>query len=251
MRLVRSSWRRTVASFDRSKPPSDLPGAGAWSQRRTAHLPGRTDLVRVDVTVTQRGDEPVTDLKMEDFEVTEDDVPQSRRDLEVPAASTGRARPISTSRSRFDRGARAARGGARGRAAVCDLPRRLSHRQAARDYAAAARRAHEVRRAVRPNDLMVVMDPLTTLYDLKYTRSKADLLPRIRMFEGRRGEDFPVKSVIEEAQLSQRNWRSCAPASRSRRSALATQLGGLREGRKSILFVSQGPPVPPGSPNES
>ena len=36
-----------------------------------------TDLVRVDVTVTQRGDEPVADLKMEDFEVSEDDVPQT------------------------------------------------------------------------------------------------------------------------------------------------------------------------------
>src|SRR5688572_22348338 len=36
-----------------------------------------TDLVRVDVTVTQRGDEPVSDLTMEDFEITEDDEPQT------------------------------------------------------------------------------------------------------------------------------------------------------------------------------
>jgi hypothetical protein len=36
-----------------------------------------TDLVRVDVTVTQRGDEPVADLKLDDFEITEDDVPQA------------------------------------------------------------------------------------------------------------------------------------------------------------------------------
>src|SRR5262245_50892892 len=35
-----------------------------------------TDLVRVDVTVTERGDDPVVDLKMEDFEILEDDVPQ-------------------------------------------------------------------------------------------------------------------------------------------------------------------------------
>src|SRR6186713_1218275 len=36
-----------------------------------------TDLVRVDVTVTQRGDEAITDLKMEDFEITDDGVPQT------------------------------------------------------------------------------------------------------------------------------------------------------------------------------
>ena len=35
-----------------------------------------TALVRVDVTATVRGDEPVTDLTSDDFEVTEDDVPQ-------------------------------------------------------------------------------------------------------------------------------------------------------------------------------
>ncbi|MEY4636507.1 MAG: hypothetical protein RJA55_2305, partial [Acidobacteriota bacterium] len=35
-----------------------------------------TDLVRVDVTVTARDDQPVTDLQLADFEVTEDGVPQ-------------------------------------------------------------------------------------------------------------------------------------------------------------------------------
>ncbi len=57
-----------------------------------------------------------------------------------------------------------------------------------------------------PNDLVVLMEPLTTLYDLKYTRAKDELLQRIRTFEGRRGQAFPVKSAIEEAQLTQRNW---------------------------------------------
>ena len=94
-----------------------------------------------------------------------------------------------------------------------------------------------------PNDLVALMDPLTTLYDLKYTRAKDDLLQRIRTFEGRRGETFPVKSVIEEAQLSQRNWMELrAGVTLSALKALATQMGGLREGRKSILFFSQGPP---------
>ncbi len=97
-----------------------------------------------------------------------------------------------------------------------------------------------------------LMDPLTTLYDLKYTRAKDDLLQRVRNFEGRRGQAYPVKSAIEEAQLTQRNWLELrAGVTLSALEALATQMGGLREGRKSILFFSQGPPLPPSSPNES
>ncbi|HTH26498.1 MAG TPA: VWA domain-containing protein, partial [Vicinamibacterales bacterium] len=102
-----------------------------------------------------------------------------------------------------------------------------------------------------PNDLVALMEPLTTLYDLKYTRSKSDLLARIRNFEGRYGETFPVKSVIEEAQLSQRNWMELrGGVTLSALKALATQMGGLRDGRKSILFFSQGPGVRPGSLND-
>ena len=60
-----------------------------------------------------------------------------------------------------------------------------------------------------------------------------------------------MKSVIEEAQLSQRNWMELrSGVTLSALKALATQMGGLRDGRKSILFFSQGPGVRPGSPND-
>ena len=60
-----------------------------------------------------------------------------------------------------------------------------------------------------------------------------------------------MKSAIEEAQLSQRNWMELrSGVTLSALKALATQMGGLREGRKSILFFSQGPAVRPGSPND-
>ena len=60
-----------------------------------------------------------------------------------------------------------------------------------------------------------------------------------------------MKSPVEEAQLTQRNWGELrAGVTLSALEALATQMGGLREGRKSILFFSQGPPLPPSSPNE-
>jgi VWFA-related protein len=210
-----------------------------------------TDLVRVDVTVTQRGDEPVTDLTIADFEITDDGVPQTVETLKFVQVDGTRQSNLDEPleiRSKEHALLEAAREDVRLFAIFLD------------DYHIAKR--PEITLPLRdaltkfvnqlgPNDLVALMEPLTTLYDLKYTRSKTELLNRIRAFEGRLGETFPVKSVIEEAQLSQRNWMELrSGVTLSALKALATQMGGLREGRKSILFFSQGPGVRPGSPND-
>jgi VWFA-related protein len=210
-----------------------------------------TDLVRVDVTVTQRGDEPVTDLTVADFEITDDGVPQTVETLKFVQVDGTRQSNLDEPleiRSKEHALLEASREDVRLFAIFLD------------DYHIAKR--PEITLPLRealtkfvnqlgPNDLVALMEPLTTLYDLKYTRSKTELLNRIRAFEGRLGETFPVKSVIEEAQLSQRNWMELrSGVTLSALKALATQMGGLREGRKSILFFSQGPGVRPGSPND-
>jgi VWFA-related protein len=211
-----------------------------------------TDLVRVDVTVTERGDEPVADLKAEDFEITEDGVPQAVETLKFLHVDGTRQSNLDEPleiRSKEHALLEAAREDVRLFAIFLDdyhIDKRPEITLPLRD--ALTKFVNQL----GPNDLVALMEPLTTLYDLKYTRSKPDLLNRIRTFEGRRGETFPVKSVIEEAQLSQRNWMELrSGVTLSALKALATQMGGLREGRKSILFFSQGPGVRPGSPNES
>jgi VWFA-related protein len=210
-----------------------------------------TDLVRVDVTVTQRGDEPVADLKMEDFEVSEDDVPQTVETLKFIQVDGTRQSNLDEPleiRSKEHAMLEAAREDVRLFAIFLDdyhISKRPEITLPLRD--ALTKFVNQL----GPNDLVALMEPLTTLYDLKYTRSKSDLLARIRNFEGRYGETFPVKSVIEEAQLSQRNWMELrSGVTLSALKALATQMGGLRDGRKSILFFSQGPGVRPGSPND-
>jgi VWFA-related protein len=210
-----------------------------------------TDLVRVDVTVTQRGDDPVTDLKMDDFEITDDDVPQTVETLKFIQVDGTRQSDLNEPleiRSKEHALLEAARDDVRLFAIFLD------------DYHISKR--PEITLPLRevltrfvnqlgPNDLVALMEPLTTLYDLKYTRSKSELLNRIRTFEGRYGETFPVKSAIEEAQLTQRNWMELrSGVTLSALKALATQMGGLRDGRKSILFFSQGPDARPGSPND-
>lgn len=211
-----------------------------------------TDLVRVDVTVTQRGDEPVADLTMDDFEITEDDVPQNVETLKFIKVDGTRTSDLDEPleiRSKEHALLEAAREDVRLFAIFLDdyhISKRPEITLPLRDVLT------RFVNSLGPNDLVALMDPLTTLYDLKYTRSKPELLNRIRAFEGRYGETFPVKSPIEEAQLSQRNWMELrSGVTLSALKALATQMGGLREGRKSILFFSQGPGVRPGSPNDA
>jgi VWFA-related protein len=210
-----------------------------------------TDLVRVDVTVTN-DDEPVTDLRLADFEVTEDGVPQVIDNVQLARVSGNRASDLNEPleiRSREHALLEAAREDVRLFGIFLDdyhidkrpeitLPLRVA--------------ISSFINQLGPNDLAVIMEPLDSLRDIKYTRSKPDMLNRIRTFEGRRNEVFPLKSAVEEAQMTQRNWMELrAGVTLSALGALATQFGGLREGRKSILFFSQGPPVRSGSPNDA
>src|SRR5688500_3238628 len=210
-----------------------------------------TDLVRVDVTATINGDEPVADLQAADFEITEDDVPQTVETIKfvrVDGTRTSHLDEPLEIRSKQHAIIEAARDDVRLFAIFLDdyhIDKRPDITLPLRDTLT------KFVKQLGPNDLVALMEPLTTLYDLKYTRAKEDLLNRIRTFEGRRGEVFPVKSAIEEAQLTQRNWQELrAGVTLSALEALATQMGGLREGRKSILFFSQGPPLPPNGANE-
>jgi VWFA-related protein len=210
-----------------------------------------TDLVRVDVTATANGDEPVADLQAADFEVFEDEVPQPIETIKFIRVDGTRSSNLDEPleiRSKEHARLEAAREDVRVFAIFLDdyhIDKRPDITLPLRDTLT------RFVKQLGPNDLVALMEPLTTLYDLKYTRAKDELLNRIRTFEGRRGEAFPVKSAIEEAQLTQRNWQELrAGVTLSALEALATQMGGLREGRKSILFFSQGPPLPPSSPNE-
>jgi VWFA-related protein len=209
------------------------------------------DLVRVDVSVVNRDDDPVTDLQASDFVVTEDEAPQT-----VETAQFIRLdgqRKVDNGESLDIRGqsqaeVEATKEDVRLFAIFLDDYHIDKHPA----ITIPLRKALEsFIQGLQPTDLVVLMDPLTTLDGLRFTRNKADLLERVSKFEGRRGEIFPVRSAVEEAQLSQRNvWELRAAVSLSALEAIITHLGGLREGRKSVLFVSQGPPVGmPGSQN--
>ena len=201
-------------------------------------------VVRVDVTVTGKEDEPVAGLEAGDFEVTEDGVPVKVDSLQFirltgsPAGGDDRSLQIRTAEQAE---AEAARDDVRVFAIFLDdyhvlklASMNVPMKKALTDFI----------EHLWPTDLVAIMDPLTPLSALRFTRSRAELVAAINGFQGRYGELFPVKSPVEEAQ-----WQSPdvaqirAEVTLSALAALTIRLGSLKEGRKTILFVSQGPPT--------
>ncbi|MGE0042454.1 MAG: VWA domain-containing protein [Vicinamibacterales bacterium] len=238
--------RPAPAEPRQQEPP---PGQGGEAQQPTPIFRAGVELVRVDVSVQDGKGNPIPDLTASDFEVEEDGVPQEVVTADFVKLTGERTSELSESmeiRSAEHAALEAQRDDVRIFAIFLD------------DYhiEKAPRITIPLRESLvkfvdqfGPNDLVTVMDPLTPLDALEWTRSRSELEARMRSFEGRKGELFPVRSVLEEAQLRGNTTRLRAEVTLSALEALATHLGGLREGRKSILFVSEGPPVgQPGSP---
>jgi VWFA-related protein len=204
----------------------------------------KVNLVRVDVSVTGRNGDAIENLEPADFLVKEDGVPQTVDTVQFVKLTGAPPSDLKESidiRSAEHAAVEAAREDVRLFVLFLD------------DYHVdkAPQIMIPLRRTLRafveklgPYDLVAVMDPLTPLTHIEFTRNHNELLERVQKFEGRRGELFPVKSAAEEMQQTQRNvWELRAGVTLDAVNAIATRLGGLREGRKSILFVSQGPPV--------
>jgi VWFA-related protein len=212
----------------------------------------RINIVRVDVSVTGRHDEVIADLQPADFEVIEDGIPQTVETLQFVRLDGSRTTDLEESleiRSPEHALLEAARDDVRVFAIFLDD----YHIDKKPEITVRLRPAlKDLVRQFGANDLVAVMDPLTPLSHLRFTRSQEDLLRRIGEFEGRRGEMYPVRSVLEEGQLARRDiWEVRGSVTLSALEALVTHLGGLRDGRKSVLFVSQGPFMGPiGGPND-
>lgn len=225
--------------------PAPHPAAQAPASQPQPTFRTGVSLVRVDVTVTGRDEKAVADLAAEDVEVYEDGVRQAIDAFQFvrldgqPGAGDETSLAI---RSKEHGEAEASREDVRVIAIFLDdyhITREPWVTIPLREALSAW-----IGRAIRPTDVIAIMDPLTPLSALEFTRSLDDLQRRIKTFEGRRGFYTPPRSVLEEAQLSSRNVRRVrAEVTLSALAALVTHLGSLRERRSSVLFVSEGPPV--------
>jgi VWFA-related protein len=120
------------------------------------------------------------------------------------------------------------------------------------DYQICGQRSRAVRdtmatfiRKLGANDLIAVMDPLMSVRDLVFTYDHDAVLQTIQRFEGRRGDYTPRNAIEQEHNLQLAGPERLRMAVvRDALKALSVRLGSMREGRKSLIFVSEG--FPPG-----
>jgi VWFA-related protein len=202
---------------------------------------GGIDFVRVDVIVTDGKEQPVTDLKMEEFEVTEDGKPQTVsqfRLIKVDGNPAPDAPPPTQIRNRTDEELQAARDDVRIFAILLD------------DYHVRKENAMGVRKPLiefvrtqlRPNDMVAIMYPLTPVSDLSFTRNHEQIINALEKFEGRK-YDYEPRNQFEQQYMrltTQQVEMIRNDVVMGALRGLSVRLGSLREGRKSLIFVSEG-----------
>ena len=244
---IRNVWRAALAvavvvslATVSAQQPQPAPG----EQPEQPVFRARVNLVRVDVSVFGRDGEPVIGLQPEDFIVREDGVPQTVETVQFVKLN-GQTPPDRQESTVIRSSEHAEVEAAREDVRVFVLFLDDYHVDKAPTVMIPLKRTlRAFVEKLGPYDLVAVMDPLTPLTHIEFTRDRNKLLEIVNNFEGRRGELFPVRSAAEEAQQTQRNvWELRAGVTLDAMNAIVTKLGGLREGRKSVLFVSQGPPV--------
>jgi VWFA-related protein len=198
------------------------------------------NFVRVDVIATDRQGNPVTDLTSQDFEVFEDDKPQSIESFKL-VELTGRpegSEPARAIRTTYDEESEAQREDVRIFVFLLDdyhvrLAASLAARRVLVDF---------IRNELGPLDLIGVMYPLTPVSGLLLTRDHESVVRTIEGFEGRKGDYLPRNEFEEKYATYPTDVveRIRNQVSLSAVEGLAVRLGGVREGRKAIILVSEG-----------
>ena len=233
----------------RRRPPPSGPASGGHAaphdpppQNQVPIFRAGINFVRVDVIVSDSKGNAVLDLKPEDFEVSEGGTAQKVETFKLISLDGGLMQgpdgPPRQIRTDHRRGNRSL---SRRRAVVCDFHRRLS--RAARDEHVRARAdcplCRDAARSVRHGrpDAPVAADRHGP-HDAESRRDSGG----IRQFLGRKYDYTPTNEIEEryayyptEVVEGIRNQVSMWAIK-----ALITRMGGLKEGRKALILVSEG-----------
>lgn len=203
----------------------------------------RTDInfVRVDVIVTDKQGRPVTDLTQADFEVTEDGKPQAVETFKLVEVTgqvvegAERARDI---RSTYDEESEAQREDTRIFVFFLDD----YHVRRGSSMGVREPLARFIRDQLGPLDMIGVMYPLMPVSMLTLTRDHESVIREIERFEGRKFDYRPRNTFEEQYSMypAEIVERVRTQVSLSALEGLAVRLGGLREGRKAVVLVSEG-----------
>jgi VWFA-related protein len=197
--------------------------------------------VAVDVIVTDRRDNPVVDLRKEEFEVFEDGRPQPIEEFRlVKIDSTAKpGDPVPRRiRSRDDEQAEASREDVRVFAILLDD----YHTRKLTSMGIKEPLTKFLQTQLAPTDLVAVMYPLTSVRDLLFTNDHASVINAVQQFEGRKFDYIPRNRFEEQyARIPpQEVERIRNDVVMDALSSVAVRMGSMRQGRKSIIFVSEG-----------
>ncbi len=215
-------------------------GAAPADQPQLPTFRTGANLVRVDVTVLDHRGNPVPSLAPEDFLIEEDGIPQKVTSMKFVEATGQPTDDVSLAiRSREHAALEAARDDVRVFLIFWD--------EYSIDQFGSALRAREaltrlVTKAFQPTDLVGLMDQLTPTDAIRFTRDFQDLGIDVGKLRGRLGIFFPTRSAVEDAQLAAGGdvRRLRAEVTLSALKSAVVHLGAIREGRKALIFVSEG-----------
>jgi VWFA-related protein len=223
----------------------ELPPIGARAQESQPQTPFRTgtNIVRVDATVIDRQGNPVPSLTADDFEVREDGRVQPITSFKFISADGQPTDDRSLAiRSQQHAATEAARDDVRTFLIFWDEYHIEPFTTAYRGREALTR---VVLDAFGPTDLVAVMDQLTPLSAIEFTRDRRALADQVHTLKGRRGEYFPPRSAVEEEHLKAVQQLSQVEILRNQVTisairAAAAHLGTIREGRKTLIVITEG-----------
>jgi VWFA-related protein len=229
-----------TAQAPTGQPPASGQPAEGTPQQKPVFRTG-AELVRVDVAVLDKRGLPVPTLTAADFEIQEDGTQQEIRTFQFikadgqPDADNELSLPI---RSQSHAAMEAAKDNVRVFLIFWD---EYHIGQLASASRARAALMQFVRTAFGPTDLVAFMDPLTTIDSLWFTRDRLELAERVRRLIGRSGIYVPTRSAVEDAHLQRGDVeRLRSEVTISALKSAAVHLGGLRDGRKALIVVSEG-----------
>ncbi|MBM3770522.1 MAG: VWA domain-containing protein [Acidimicrobiia bacterium] len=238
------------SSAQQSKPAQPTPGGqGQAGQPGTQQPSGGTpvfrggiDIVRVDVIVTDKAGNAVTDLKQSDFEIVEDGQMQtidSFRLIELNGGlmpgPDGPPRPI---RSDLDEETEAARDDVRLFGIFLDD----YHVRQGTSMSARQQISRFIETQLGPSDMVGLMYPLQPVSTIRFSRNHEVTSKAVQQFLGRK-YDYTPRNTIEEQYAyypTEVVERIRNQVSLSAIEGMIVHMGTLKEGRKALLLVSEG-----------
>lgn len=230
-----------AAAQEKPAPASQPPAGQPPPPEQQPVFRAGINTVRVDVIVTDRQGNPVTDLKLEDFDIEEDGKPQKAETFRLIKIDT------TTQPGYTQRGIRTRNDE---ETAAADENSRifmffLDDYHVRKESSMAMKKpiVEFIATQLGPSDLAGVMHPLTPVDAAVITRNHQGVINAVERFEGRRYDYEPVNSIErnyvykltpDAIEMIRRQVTFTALR------GICTKMGSLREGRKSLILVSEG-----------